>query len=151
MRHINIYPPPKSFIMRKLLVITAILLSTGIAFGQTLQKGSMLGLHHASVTLNAGVSMEDFVDFAVNKLLPAAEKSFPGLKLYVIKGDRGEKANEIGFLWVFDSVKDRDVYFTSEGQLTDKGLAAQEKLQPLMEEGAKLGSYTTTHTDWIIQ
>jgi hypothetical protein len=137
--------------MKKLLVVTAIFLFAGTAFGQTLQKGSVLGVHHATITLNEGVTMKDFIDFSINKMFPAVEKSFEGVKMLLLKGDRGENANEIGFLWYFDSLKDRDVYFTPEGQLTEKGLAAQEKLQPLMEEGAKLGSYTTTHTDWIIQ
>jgi len=137
--------------MRKLLFVTALLLFAGIAFGQTLQKGSFLGLHHATVTLNEGVTMEEFVDFNINKMIPAVEKSFEGLKMFLLKGDRGEKANEIAFLWFFDSLKDRDVYFTPDGQLTEKGLAAQEKLQPLMEEGEKLGSYTTTYTDWEVQ
>jgi hypothetical protein len=137
--------------MKKLLIVTALLLFAGIAYGQTLQKGSLLGLHHATITLNEGVTMKDYVDFSINKMIPAVEKSFKGVKMFLVKGDRGEKANEIGFLWYFDSMKDRDVYFTPEGQLTEKGLTAQEKLQPLMEEGAKLGSYTTTHTDWVIQ
>lgn len=137
--------------MKKLLVISAILLFSGIVFGQTLHKGSLLGMHHATITLNEGFTMKDYLDFNLNKLIPAVEKSFKGVKLFLVKGERGEKANEIGFIWYFDSLKDRDVYFTPDGKLTEKGLAAQEKLQPLMEEGAKLGSYTTTHTDWLIQ
>lgn len=137
--------------MRKLLVITALLLLVGVTFGQTLQKGSLLGMHHATITLNPGVTMDQYIDFMHVKMIPAVEKQFSGVKFFVLKGERGENINEIAFLWYFKTVKDRDAYFTAEGELSEKGMAAQVQLLPLLEEGGKMGTYTTTHTDWIIQ
>jgi hypothetical protein len=137
--------------MRRLLIITALILFAGVAFGQTLNKGSVLGVHHVTINFNSGVTWDQYLEFLNDKMIPATEKHFAGLKLFVMKGDRGENENGIGYLWYFKTVEDRDMYFTAEGGLTEKGMAAQLKLQPLVEEGAKLGTYTTTHTDWIIQ
>ena len=137
--------------MRRLLIISALILFAGVAFGQTLNEGSVLGVHQVTFTLNPDVTFDQYLEFMKDKMIPAAEKHFAGLKLFVMKGDRGENENGIGYLWHFKTVEDRDIYFTAEGGLTEKGMAAQVKLQPLVEEGAKLGTYTTTHTDWIIQ
>ncbi len=136
--------------MKKLIVLTAFILIAGIAFAQTLQKGSLIGIHNTSFSLNPDVELKEFVDFQVNKMIPAVEKNFVGVKLFIMKGDRGEEKNGYAFMWYFKSVKERDIYFTAEGELTEKGSAAQEKLSPLIEEMSKFGSYTTTHTDWVI-
>jgi len=137
--------------MKKLIIAAAFILFTGVAFGQTLNKGSLLGVHNVTVTLNSGITMDQYIEFTTDKMIPAVEKNFAGVKFFVMKGVRGENENGIAFLWFFKTVKDRDIYFTAEGGLTEKGMAAQVNLQPLIEEGSKLGSYTTTHTDWIIQ
>ena len=66
--------------------MTALLLFAGIAFGQTLPKGSVIGLHTSVVTLNPGVTLDHYMDFMNNKLFPEFEKHFPGIKLYLVKG-----------------------------------------------------------------
>ena len=137
--------------MKKLIIAAAFILLTGVAFGQTVNKGSVLGVHNVTLSLNPGVTVDQYLKFMTVQMIPAVEKHFAGVKSFVMKGDRGEYENGIAYLWFFKTVEDRDIYFTAEGGLTEKGMAAQVKLQPLVEEGAKLGTYTTTHTDWIIQ
>jgi hypothetical protein len=137
--------------MKKLIIAAAFILLAGVAFGQTIKKGSVLGIHHVTITLNPGATLEQYMDFQNTKIIPAAEKHFAGVKLFAMKGNRGEHENGYASMWFFESIKDRDVYFTAEGGLTEKGLAAQEKMMPLLEELSKLGTSTTTHTDWVVQ
>ena len=84
--------------MRKLFVITALLLFAGIAFGQTLNKGSMIGVHPMTITLESGVTMDQFLDFFTNKWIPEVEKLFDGWKGIIVKGNKGEHVNEYGLV-----------------------------------------------------
>ena len=139
--------------MRKLLVVTAILLFAGIAFGQTLKKGSLVGVHHTNnVVLNEGVTMDEFIEFNLQKYIPAYEKAFPGIKVFILEGDRGEEENNLGFLFFCESVKVRDEYWPEKEVTSEKANAGlQEHLQPLEEAYQKLvKSSTSGHTDWKI-
>ena len=51
--------------MKKLLVISVLILLTGVAFGQTLQKGGSFNLHVLTVTLDPDVTMNQWVDDTV--------------------------------------------------------------------------------------
>jgi len=138
--------------MKKLIFTAAItLLSLGISFGQSLQKGNVLGLHVITVTLKPGVTMEQYIDFYLEKYMPEAEKNFPGIKGYIIKGVRGENENKFGIVFSFKSVEVRDKYFPEPDKMSELANAGFQKLQPLTDELDKLGSYTSVYTDWVIQ
>ena len=138
--------------MKKLILITAaLLLVAGTTFGQTLQKGNLVGHHVLTINLDPDATMNQFIDFYVNKSIPEFEKNFPGMKVYLAKGIRGENENSFGVFYIADSVEDRDKYWNEDGTLNELGNSAWEKLQPVFEEGSKLGTFTTTYTDWVIQ
>ena len=136
--------------MKKLILTAALILVVGTTFGQTLQKGNFIGLHVMTINLDPDVTMNQFLDFYVNKYIPEFEKNFPGVKLYIVKGIRGENENSFGSVYLFDSEEVRDKYFEN-GTLTELGKSASEKLQPTTEELQKLGTVTSTYTDWVIQ
>lgn len=136
--------------MEKLILTAALILVVGTTFGQTLQKGNFIGLHVITINLDPDVTMNQFLDFYVNKYIPEFEKNFPGVKLYIVKGIRGENENSFGSVYLFDSEEVRDKYFEN-GTLTELGKSASEKLQPTTEELQKLGTLTSTYTDWVIQ
>jgi hypothetical protein len=64
--------------------------------------------------LNPDVSMNQFLDFYINKYIPEFEKNFPGVKEYLMVGDRGENKNKIGGILVFESLAVRDKYYPKE-------------------------------------
>ncbi len=136
--------------MKKLLIISALLLFAGIAFGQTLKKGSLAAISVYTVTLNPGVTMDQYVDYALKNYDPAIEKSFPGTKAYSMKGDRGKDANKLGAIWIFESVEIRDKYFDTEGNMTELGSSSMQKLTPVLEELNNLGGNEREYTDWVI-
>jgi hypothetical protein len=139
--------------MKKLILISALILITGFTFGQTLKKGAVLAIRSYNVTLQPNVTMNQFLDFFMNKYIPEFEKSYPGIKLFLLNGDRGEKKYQLGTIWYFESVAIRDKYWPSEisDTQTDIAKAAGEKMKTIGEEAGKyVLNSTEISTDWII-
>ena len=137
--------------MKKLIIAAALILFAGVAFGQTLQKGSFIGLHTFSITLNSGVTLDQYNDFVKNKFIPEFEKNFPGIKVYQMKGLNREVKDENALIIFTESKKVFNKYWNDDGSNTDVTEAAYAKLQPIIEEMNKLATYTAVITDWIIQ
>ena len=133
------------------LLTAAIILLTGITFGQTLQKGNVIGVHVATITLEPGVTMEQFIAFYTNKFIPEFEKNRTGWKAYLVKSIRGDINNGLGLVIVIKSEKDWERYYNADRSYTELGNSANEKLKPILEELKKFGTLTTTYTDWVIQ
>ena len=136
--------------MRKLLIITALLLFAGIAFGQTLQKGNLIGVHVMSVELKPGATVDQFIDFFNEKTKPAWEKTQEGLKVFIMKGIRGEHMNEIGLIVQFTDEAARDQAYNADGSLSEFGEKVQEKMAPIITEMEKMGTWTSKYTDWLV-
>jgi hypothetical protein len=136
--------------MRKLILILALIQLVGISYGQTFQKGNLVGTHIISVTLQPGVTMEKFIEFYKNKVMPEYAKNFQGMKPYMIKSLRGENKDSFGGFMVFKSEADRDKYFKADGSYSDLGTAAYAKLKPVLDELAKLGTMTSKYDDWLV-
>ena len=137
--------------MKKLLLIGALILAANFSFGQSLQKGNLLGLHIMTVNLNSGATMDQFQTFFISKVIPEYEKQFQGVKGYLVKAVRGENNNSFGIVWLFDTEQSRDKYFGADGNPNDLGKSAIEKVSGIEKELEKLGTYTTKFTDWVIQ
>jgi len=136
--------------MKKLIFLTALILLSGLTFGQALQKGSLVGVHVMTITLQPGVTMEKFIEFYTSKVIPEYEKNFSGMKPYIVKSIRGANKDSFGGFIVFKTEKDRDKYFKADGSYTDLGNAAYAKLKPALDELNKLGTVTVTYNDWLI-
>ena len=137
--------------MKKLILTAAfIFLLVGVTFGQSLQKGNLIGTHVLTVDLKPDVTMEQFQEFFISKVIPEFEKHYPGWKIYLVKGIRGENENRIGTIAVIKSEEHRDKYYNEDGSLTKLGTATREKMNPVWEELEKLGTYTRIITDWLI-
>ena len=137
--------------MKKLLILSVFVLLAGTAFGQALQKGSFIGFHLVTVDLKPRVSMDQYVSLLKTAFLPAYEKEFKGLKLYLLKGVRGANKNGIAIAFFFKSVEDRNKYFREDGSCTELGKKAYDHLASIANEMKKLGTMSTNYTDWIVQ
>ena len=136
--------------MKKLILTAAIILLAGVIFGQTLQKGNLVAVHVITIELNHGVTMGQFQNFHINTLIPEYEKNYPGWRLYLAKGIRGENKNTYGWIIIVESEEIRDKYYNDDGSITEFGQAAAEKMKPILEEAEKFGKLKRTYTDWII-
>jgi hypothetical protein len=136
--------------MKKLILIVMFFVLAGSTYGQNLQKGNFVGFHEMTIKLDPNVTMNQYLDFYKNKLMPAYESNFQA-KAYLVKGRRGECVDCFGVMFIWKSEADRDKYFNTEGGLNEYGRSIADKLKPLADEIAKLGSYTSKYTDWIVQ
>jgi hypothetical protein len=119
---------------------------------QTLKKGAVVALHTYSFNLKPDVTQNQLIDFIINKYIPESEKNFPGTKLFLLSGDRGEKKNQIGFLEYFETVQARDKYFPAADKSSPEGDAASAKMEAVSNELMKyITDYTRIYTDWIIK
>jgi len=138
--------------IKKQIIIIAITLMANFSFGQGFQKGNLFGLHMVTINLTPNVTMDEFKTFFVNKVLPEYEKSWTGLKGYLVKSVRGEYKNSFGIVWLFESEAARDKYFNADGSPNELEKAAFEKVKAIEEELKKYGTYTIKYLDdWVVQ
>ena len=137
--------------MKKLVIIGILVLLCGITFGQTLQKGNLIGMHIMTVNLDPDVTMNQFLKAFSSKVIPEVEKNDPGWKAYIVKGIRGENENSFGLIYIIESEDDRNKYYNEDGSPNELGISWQEKMQPIMDELNQLGTWSTKYTDWLVQ
>ena len=136
--------------MKKLIIAIAFILFAGVAFGQTLKQGCLLGVHNLDLTLKPGVTVEELIDFYTDKFIPEFEKAFPGVKIYLLKGLRGENEDGYGLVYYLESVEVRDKYWPEKDVNSELAKAAYEKLTPALEKLNKLATGLSVHTDWVV-
>lgn len=102
-----------------------------------MHKGSLLGLHTFTLNLKEGVTMEGYTKFFTSKAIPAYEKAFPSMKMYLIKSLRGQDRSSMGVIFMFNSETDRNKYYNNDGTMTELGKAASAKLNDVGKERDK--------------
>ena len=139
--------------MKKLVVLTALILLSGLTFGQTFQKGNLVGFHVGTVNLDPDVTFNQWKEFVLETYLPAFNKEFEGeIQVFIAKGDRGDEINCISQIIIIKSVEIRDKYFTESGGTSELYKEKWAKLKSINDEFQKLGIFSREHyTDWVIQ
>jgi hypothetical protein len=142
--------------LSKGLIITAlVLLVSSVCSAQGLERGNLVGVHVVTVNLNPNATMEDFTKFYVEHVLPEYEKSWPGLKGYLLKSFFSDSKNKFVIVWLFKTVEDRNRNFNADGSPNELEKAALQKVKPIEEKLKKMyGSYTVQYThedDWVVQ
>ena len=136
--------------MRKLLVITALVLFAGIAFGQTIKTDGVLMVHQLNTTLDEA-TMDKMLDEWVKNITPLTKKYFPEATLHWVKGIGGDNKNAIASFAYYNSLDDYRKYYNEDGTLTEAGGAAYAAVMPLAQElMAKYGEMSWTLRDWVI-
>jgi hypothetical protein len=140
--------------MKKLILVAAIVLVTGVTFGQTLKKGMVVALSSYELVLKDNVTLQQFINFTEQKYNPEYEKAMPGTKLVMLWGDRGENKFRYGEMWIFDDVATRNKYFPTE---SDTAMSAAmknvvTKMKALNDESNKyVLSAKRVYTDWLVK
>src|SRR5205823_9554651 len=124
------------------------------SLGQTMHKGSLLGLHIVKPNLKEGVTMKDYTEFLRNKVMPAYEKAFPGVKTYLVKCLRGQDSTSLGVILMFNSETDRNKYWNNDGTINERRKSAIAILNALGKEQEKyetLSHEPNKYNDWIVE
>jgi len=139
--------------MKKNLMIIALIFIMGVTYGQTFQKGNLVGFHVVTVDLDPDVSLNQWKEFAIDTYFPAFNKAFEGeVALYLADGERGKFENFVGFFIVFKTIEVRNKYIPEEGKNTELWKSKWEEVKPIYDDLEKMGSWSREHyTDWLIQ
>ncbi len=140
--------------MKKAFVTLGCALICAISISQTLQKGTLIGLHMFTPKLKDGVTMQDYTNFINSKAVPAYESAFPEIKMYLIRSLRGQDSSSLGVIYMFKTEADRNKYFGYSGQLTELGKAAVAKLSDIGKEFEKYDAASNEpdkYNDWLIE
>jgi hypothetical protein len=106
------------------------------------------------VTLRPGVTVDEFERFLAEVWVEVMLA--PGVKSYVLKGNRGVEVGRYRMVIEFDRVETRDLYYTPEGddtellkQLAAQGFSAPEAIRS-EERWAELVTpdWAQDYTDW---
>jgi hypothetical protein len=140
--------------MKKLTLVIAIILVTGVTFGQTIKKGMVVALSSYELVLKDNVTLQQYINFNEQKYIPEIEKAMPGTKLIMLWGDRGENKFRYGEMWIFDDVATRNKFFPSESDTANSPAltAVLTKLKALTDENDKyVLNAKRVYTDWIVK
>lgn len=136
--------------MKKLMIVSALLLFAGITFGQVLHKGNLIGVHIVKIELKPGVTMDQFTEFFIEKMKPVWEEADKGVEIFPTKSIRGEQNNEFGMIVIYKNEAARDKNYNEDGSLSEYGNKVMEAVAPINAEAEKLGTWTSTYTDWVV-
>ena len=101
-------------------------------------KGEVIAIR--ILELKADVDTMEFEKFAYEEFNPAFNNTFPGLKEYIAKSDRGIDVGSYSLIMVFDSQIVRDLMIPAKGNATEWFLKIMED-QKLWTPWNKLGTY----------
>jgi len=136
--------------MKKLILVAIMTFVVVTIYGQSFEKGNLVSIHVMTITLSPNVTMDEYLDFFINKIIPEEEKYFE-VKEYILKGILGECKNCVGFMVVWPTEAVRNKYFRPEGGFNELGAATNAKMKSIKDEWRKLGTYTSKFTDWAVQ
>lgn len=127
--------------------------STYLTDTKKLEKGSVLGIHVVSdIELKPGVTNTQVEDFLLKRYFPSFNELEQDFKIIPLIGLRGDYKDKIGYIMYFVSEEVRNSYWESEGNLTEKGQALFQKLQPIITEQEKLFTFKKDpYTDWRVE
>jgi len=138
--------------MKKLVAFIFIILVVGASSEQTLKKGAVISINYITFVLKPDVPLYEFVDFMIKKHIPEFEKNFPGVKEYLLWGDKGVNKYQLAVMEVYGSVAMRDKYWKDIDVPTDEGKSAKEKMEPLFYATFNyLEEFNVETIQWIIK
>lgn len=118
--------------------------------GPKLQSGNIFGLHAMNIKLKENVTSTEFEKFFLEEYAPKFEEHFPGIKLYLLKGERGENEGKYGEFIYFKSLDERNYWIPEPGNMSDKGKEAMSKFQPTQDKLIEMIEWKTVYTDWLV-
>jgi hypothetical protein len=115
--------------------------------GQELVKGAVVA--NWNFTLKPGVAADRFEKFMIEQYIPAFEKSYEGVRMTLLKGERGVKKDGYCILLHFKSMSVRNEWWPQEGIASDKVKKALEEMKTVEDRMNTMIDWAS-FTDWIV-
>lgn len=137
--------------MRKLFVLTALLLIAGPSFAQTMNGDGVVMIHEYNSSME-GDALKNFLKDYDEKITPLIFKHFPEVKnVKWVKGVGVDNMGALAILIQYESLEDFRKYYNEDGTPTEKGGVAYGAIMPVFEELLqKYGEVTFVVRDWYI-
>lgn len=137
--------------MKRFMIFAVLLLFAGMAFGQCLQKGNLVGVHHMLLTPREGYTLKQVANFYVKEYCPAYEKAFPGILAYFSMANRGEYVGECGLIFICESAEIRDKYWPAKDEPSMAAEAGYKQMEKVWDKLGKMVVVNSDgHTDFVI-
>ena len=136
--------------LRIITIATLFTFSLASINAQSLTKGNLVCIHNMSVVLKKDVTATQFENFMLNNYIPAFEKNVKGVKVYLVKGERGEYTGEYAVFMQFKNEKAWKEFSPQEGELSEMAKACLKKMMPLESELYKIAQTDFTTTQWLV-
>lgn len=135
--------------MKKPLILIALCFAMAAVYGQSIKKGSLVSVHTLTITLEADVTMDQFIDFFENKYLPEFEKLL-NCEIHLARGLNREVKDQYGTIWYYNSKAEFNKFWNDDGSSTEAGKSAIESTKKIREKLNELGTASIDATDWEI-
>ena len=114
-----------------------------------LKPGAIVGWH--VIEAKPDIAAAKFEEFIREKYIPGWSHAFPGSRVFLLEGRRGENLDQFVFLWVFENEETRDSYWPEPDVSTDLYKEHRAKLDYLYGEKGfnSLGSFKAS-TDYLV-
>jgi hypothetical protein len=83
--------------------------------------------------------------------MASVAKDAAGMKMRILKGDRGARKGRYMLVWEFDSVASRNVYFPREGGFaSDAFREAWKRMSAVMDKFKSYVKEPSDYTDYVV-
>ena len=106
----------------------------------------VFGIHE--IMLKPDVNVAEFEEFVSKELLPAP--SLPGAKVYMLKGDQGERIGKYGLIWEWESVEARNRCFPRGGEESEVVHDWQRANKAAVDKWHSFLERAGTYTDYVM-
>ena len=115
------------------------------------QKGGSFGYHKLTVTLEEGVTMQQYLDFYSKKYIPELVKYMEGIEVLIMVPFGKPLKDQFVYVNYFRSESSRDQYWPEPDVASDRYDEARNKIKSLLFEQLELGTQVDDYGVWIIQ
>lgn len=141
----------KSFLSAALLVVLLALASAGPSLAQTPVEDSarrVIGLRE--IALRSDADPREFETYFSDVYARTMAERVPGLQLYLLRGERGDRKDRYLLVWEFDSLAQRNEYFPQPGAPSEKWTQVTQNM-PQFALGKYLEPQTEDrYTDYVV-
>jgi hypothetical protein len=100
--------------------------------------------------LKPGVKAREFDAFVRKEMAGDIAKDVTGMKMHILKGDRGTRKGAYLLVWEFDSVATRDHYFPKEGGWNNPAFEqASKHMMTVMAKFSSCIRESAVYTDYV--
>lgn len=104
-----------------------------------------------TVTLQPGITMNQYIDFMKNKYIPEYERNFPGSSMRVSGTNYPMGKNQYFASFYFESLEIKDKYYPNGSRMSDEAIYCWGKMSILSSERKKyLLESARVETQWLI-